>query len=216
MVESKSLVTEELTMSEHTTDHAAQLAEAERANRLSIAWKQVTLWCCGGSLILLMGGLGALFYYYYLLLPPAAIAMIAALGAILFFLILAVAGNVLSLMVLLRRDSALMELRFDVYAAVESAFAQTLYRHLPNYTRLHTELDVGEELYRRAKQVSKRSSELTQKLQTIYAGKSLAEAVDLMVKDSLQAHGLAADNASVASFLETVSDNIVPIRHAGE
>jgi hypothetical protein len=208
---------EEQKMSEQTADHAAQLAEAERTNRLRLAWKQVILWGCGGSLLLLIGVFGGFFYYYRLLLPPPAVAMIAALGVIIFFLISAVAGNTLTMIALLRRDSAFLELRFDVYAGVKSYMVHILNQCLPGYIRLHTELDVGEELLKKATHVTKRSADLAAKMQTIYPGLTLVAAIKEMVKASLHSEGHVADNASVQKILDGLEEtNVVPIRQAGE
>jgi hypothetical protein len=198
------------------SEYQTRLTEIERDNQRSIVWKQTILWSCGGAAILLLILTSATIFIFQAELTPITIGLLLGGATIVLFLILAVWGNTLSQIALMRRDSALMELRFDVHAAVESALGNMLSRHLPQYKRLQTELDVGEELLRHASLISRRQANLAQKIQSLYAGKSLAEAVDMMVRDSLLAHGQAADNATVAQFLERFDTNVVPLRTPGE
>ncbi len=185
-------------------------------NQRSLVWKQVVLWGVLASVAILFSLVGSTLYYYQAELMPFSVTLIAGGTVIVLFLILAVMGNTLSQIALLHKDSALMELRFDVHAAVESVLRETLSRHLPHYTRLHTELDVGEELLRKARQVSERYAQLALKLQASRSDRALALAIDQMVRDSLLTHGLTADNAAVSDFLDKTGGNIVPIRQSGE
>lgn len=198
------------------SEHLTKLAEIDKMNQRSLVWKQVVLWGVLASVAILFSLVGSTLYYYQAELTPFSVTLIAGGTVIVLFLILAVMGNTLSQIALLHKDSALMELRFDVHAAVESVLRETLSRHLPHYTRLHTELDVGEELLRKARQVSERYAQLALKLQVSRSDRALALAIDQMVRDSLLAHGLAADNAAVSDFLDKTGDNIVPIRQSGE
>jgi hypothetical protein len=95
-------------------------------------------------------------------------------------------------------------LRFDVFAAVCEVTSQALARHIPDYHRLTTVIAVGEDLLKPVKTITDRAAQLQLALQQQMPGLGLAQAIDQIVKNALQAEGISATVTNVETILSQI------------
>ena len=170
-----------------------------------ISWKQFAIY---GLWAVLLGYIGVSIWFGYstqiwlTTLPTLAFWGIERLAVI--FALLTLTGLTKTNIKVLTRFRLEQHLRFDVFMAVTEVVSAALARHLPDYQKLTTNLALGEELLRPAKQVSERVAKLIQELQRLSPGLGLAEAVDQIVRNSLQAHDLAVTTENVANILTRI------------
>ena len=186
-------------------NHKNTLTLEDTALNKLLAWKSFSLY---GLWIIVLGYLGISCWFGYTnqiwLSPPAHFAFFIAERLTITTGLLMVIGLTNTAIKMLTRFSLEQNLRFDVYAAVTEVVSQALARHLSEYQKLTTVLAVGEELIKPAEQISKRAARLQLSLQQLFPGLGLAEAVDKIIRNALQAGDLTDSVKNVEAILTRI------------
>ncbi|MES2966430.1 MAG: hypothetical protein V4668_01430 [Patescibacteria group bacterium] len=186
-------------------NHKNTLTLEDTALNKILAWKSFSLY---GLWIIVLGYLGISGWFGYTnqiwLSPPAHFVLFIIERISIATVLLTIIGLTHTAIKMLTRFSLEQNLRFDVYAAVTEVVSQALARHLPEYQRLTTMIAVGEELVRPAEQMSKRAARLQLSLQQLFPGLGLAEAIDKIVRNALQAGDVADNVKNVEAILTRI------------
>jgi len=186
-------------------DHQNTLIREDSALAGLIAWKQFAIY---GLWAILFGYLGVNIWFGYSaqvwLTPLPTLAVWGMERLVVIFGLLTLIGLTQTNIKVLTRFRLEQNLRFDVYTAVSEVVSVALARHLPDYQKLTTNLAVGEELIRPAKQVAERVGKLQLELQRLFPALGLAEAVDQIVRNSLRAHDVTVTVGNVENILNRI------------
>lgn len=190
-------------------NHKNTLVLEDTALQQLLAWKKFARYGLWAILICFVCVSGWFGYEQQIWLTPAVQFALWAIERLsIAFGLLVMIGLTNTAIKTLARFRLEQNLRFDVYAAVTEVVSQALARHLPEYQRLTTVMAVGEELIKPAEQISKRAARLQLSLQQLFPGLGLAEAIDKIVRNALQAGDVAESVKNVEAILTRIESEV--------
>lgn len=199
------------------TNRGKSLTAEDQAIVRLMAWKSFALYGLWAILLVYIAS-SAWFAYdsQIWLLSSAGQAVWAIERLAVVFGVFVLIGLTSTAMKILARFRLEQNLRFDVYAAVSEVVSQVLAKHLPEYQKLTTMVAVGEELLRPAEQISRRAARIQLALQQQLPGLGLADAINQIVRNALEAEGVAVTVSDVQTILTRIDmgsdlSNVVPL-----
>ncbi len=186
--------------------HAESLEREDQQTARKIFWRTLLIWLNLAAILGVLCSGGWVAWQTLGTWSPALMFLAVSIAAQFLMLVaLTVTTALWSSIDTLKRGQELNRLRFDVYIAVRETLGTALSPYLPEYRRLGTAINLGEELVKPAEQLSRRAAELQLALGRLFPELKLAEAVNLIMRQALEAQGITADVHEIERVITAIT-----------
>ncbi len=185
--------------------HTHELGRVAKRLTNQILWRKALIWISLTAALCGISSISWLLWQRSTLLPPESWPLVG--GFVLFITIntAAICTALLSCIETLTREHEFNRLRFDVYAAVKETLGALLSQFLPEYRRLGTAVNLGEELLKPAEHMSRRIAELEVALNKLFPELKFVEAVHLIIRQALEAQGITATVTEIERIITAIT-----------